>query len=642
MRIWTTMIFGEFQRTEERGFARGLIGLSESGALTHCLPADTIRHWQDGRATLVQHTLWNSEESKSDRGPLHDPESQQTLCAWARIDNRDDLAPHLGLSASDVRIPDIRFIEAAYRKWGEDCVHHLLGDFAFVIWDARRCTLFCARDPMGVRPFYYHLSERRCLFATSLAVFAGLSGFQLEPVPSWMAEYQLQLSMSFESTAYRGILKLPPGHCLTVGPESHALRAYHRLDGETVLRLKRSEEYVEVYREELERAIHRRLRSAYPLGAELSGGIDSSTLAAYAARFLPDPGRRLHAFAFATQEQEREYIDEVLRAHPFAGAHVFDTYGVAAEEKPAHVSRSLRILGYPMEHENSTGHEPFYRKAEALGVRTLLSGFGGDEFVTNPATVALDELLHRGKYLELYRRMPGNPLTQALRVAKRVLTARRRPQVNPRFASSLGKRWDLHTLKRQYVEAFDLERRFLANARFDAGWKTLNDFVLQNRWAPFVPTRLENCTLMAAARGIEYRWPLLDVRLVQLFLSIPAEQKIGKGMTRLLHRRAIDGVVPAKVTWKQGKDMGSALEPMTCRNNVFPRTEALHPLLAEMVDPAKCAPITGDQAQDSPMGLMRSRNLDRVTWLDAWLREIVDAQAENSPGETRAGALARA
>jgi asparagine synthase (glutamine-hydrolysing) len=92
-----------------------------------------------------------------------------------------------------------------------------------------------------------------------------------------MAEYVLNLSMSFDGTPYKGIHKLPPGHCLRITREGHALRQYHRLDGETTLRLKRSEDYVAAYRESLERAIKRQLRSAYGMGTELSGNGNTST-----------------------------------------------------------------------------------------------------------------------------------------------------------------------------------------------------------------------------------------------------------------------------------------------------------------------------------------------------------------------------
>jgi len=618
------MIFGEFRRTEKQGFGVALEDLSRSEALTRHIPADTTGRWHDDRTTLIQHTQWNTQESKSDHGPLSDCESGLTLCAWARIDNRDELAPHLGLHAEDALVPDSQFILAAYRKWGEDCVNRLLGDFAFAIWDSRRQTLFCARDPMGVRPFYYHLSGDLFLFAGTLQVFIALEGFKAEPLRRWMAEYLVRVSMSFESTPYRGILKLPPGHCLRIGREGNTLRQYHRLNGETTLRLKRPEDYVAAYREELEKAIRRRLRSAYPLGTESSGGVDSSTITAFASKMLPDPTRRLHAFGFATHEKEREYIDAVAVDCALAGNHVFQHYDVSPEEQAAHMRRALDILGYPVEHENSTAHEPFYRKAQELGVRTLLSGFGGDEFVTNPGSVAMDEFLHQRRYIRLYRNLPGNPLMRALRLGKRLLLPRRESLRNPRFEKFFLQRWQTVPLKERQAQAFGLFDRYMQGAQYDHGWRTLNDFVLNNRWAPFVPTRLENCTLMAAARKVEYRWPLLDARLVQLFLSIPADQKYAKGVGRLLHRKAITGIVPHKVAWKPSKNMGDALAPYEGPLHSLMNPDALHADLADLVDREKLHPPQGDTAGDLMALRFHSLAWNKVAWLNLWLTELDD------------------
>ena len=123
-----------------------------------------------------------------------------------------------------------------------------------------------------------------------------------------------------------------------------------------------------------------------------------------------------------------------------------------------------------------------------------------------------------------------------------------RPEYTPRFYEAYSKRWPHQIVRQNMVEKFNLRQRYFNQARFDAGYTNLKRFTLENRWAPFVPTRMENCTLMASARKIEYRWPLLDIRLVKLFLSIPSEENYFRGMGRYLHRRAIAGVRPSDTT----------------------------------------------------------------------------------------------
>jgi len=617
------MIFGEFKRqSAQQQYDQQLIDLSEQGTLTQYIPADKTRHWQDKQTTLIQHTVWNTLESHADTGPLYDLEAQIVCTAWARIDNRDELAQHLAMNATDTTVPDIQFILNSYKKWGEHCVNYLLGDFVFVIWDARKKTLFCARDHMGVRPIYYHLSEQNFLFATTLKVFVDLKGFDLSPSKQWMAEYLTDLSMSFDKTPYQTIQKLAPGHCLIITPNKTELRQYHQLSGETSLQLNSTEEYVAAYQEQLKRAIQCRLRSDYKVGSELSGGIDSSTITAYAAQGIPNPEQNLHAFGFARLAQEPEYIHAISQRHPMAATHVFSNYAISTEAKKQ-LNRTLNILGYPVEHGNATGHEPFYQMAEQFNIRTLLSGHGGDEFVTTSASVALDEWLHDKKWQQLYHNVKGNPITRVLRVIKRV--KKQSQQINPRFAHAFKQRWQHQIINQATADEFDLYQKIMATARFDAGYQRLNDFTLKNRWAPFVSTRMENCSLMAAARKIEYRWPLLDVRLVELFLSIPSEQKYAQGMGRILHRRAIDHIVPHKVTWKATKHMGENKIKHDNPSLYLPElSEELHPNLTELIDPNKLA----QQKQytlpcNNYEKVQVRKNLNNLHWLNQWLETIV-------------------
>ena len=161
-------------------------------------------------------------------------------------------------------------------------------------------------------------------------------------------------------------------------------------------------------------------------------------------------------------------------------------------------------------------------------------------------------------------------------------------EYTPRFYEAFSKRWPHQIVQKDKMEEFNLKQRYFNQARFDAGYTDLKRFTLENRWAPFVPTRMENCTRMAAARKIEYRWPLLDVRLVRLFLSIPSEENYFRGMGRYLHRRAIDGVAPDLVTWKKGKDVGNIMGPEHSGQDMdMVSITDLHPELIKLIDVKK-------------------------------------------------------
>jgi len=124
--------------------------------------------WVDGSVGLGHRMLWTTPESLNETLPLANPAGNLAVTADARIDNRDELISDCGIRGPASNISDSQLILAAYEKWGEKCPEKLFGDFAFVIWDRRQQALFCARDGMGVVPFYYHSSRDAFLFASEI------------------------------------------------------------------------------------------------------------------------------------------------------------------------------------------------------------------------------------------------------------------------------------------------------------------------------------------------------------------------------------------------------------------------------------------------------------------------------------------
>jgi asparagine synthase (glutamine-hydrolysing) len=608
--------------------------------LTPYAPADQSGALESPPIQIIQCVHWNTAASRLAPVPLHHPPTGISLASWARIDNRDELSAKLRLARPEMdRFSDAELILQAYLKWEEDCVSHLLGDFVFALHDPRKEKVFCGRDHLGVRPFYYYLSPHRFVCATNLNALLDLEGVPVEIKEQWLAEYLLRQSMSFERTPYQGLLKLPPAHCLTVTPKTQELRQYFRLADVPELRLKDSQEYVDAYREQLEAAVKCRVETEYPLGSELSGGLDSATVTAYAARFFGQPLYRFHTFSFLQAELDPKYILAVSRYLGLPQTHIFLSKKFIEGDLDRY---ALEILGYPVEHKVSIDHEPFYRLAETLGIRTLLSGFGGDEFVTTThGYLILRDLITRHRYKELFQRLEGNGLERLLRLIKLGLK-----QIwthnftglayNPRFYQAYARRWEQQLVRQEWVDRFNLKERYLDQARFDAGYTDLKKFTLEKRWLPFVPTRLENCTLMAAARKIEYRWPLLDIRLVRLFLSIPGEEHFHGGLGRYLHRRAIDGVVPDLVTWKRSKDMGALLRADHgggAEATPF-APDTLHPRLIEVLDVEKLnqriAARAGAASNDPHHADFRiRRDIQIIKTLDLWLKQLLPVDSRN-------------
>jgi len=220
-----------------------------------------------------------------------------------------------------------------------------------------------------------------------------------------------------------------------------------------------------------------------------------------------------------------------------------------------------RRLGAPLEHDNGLSHLLLYLLAHRAGAKVLLSGFGGDEFVTLPGReLPRADLRRSGHYAAWARSFRGNALTRPLRWLK-WWCRRRLGGEHPfgrRMPRWVGERLARCVLRNEVREAHDVRTRVLrqAGAR-PIGDLTLSEWCLE-RWEdrPHLVARLENCTLMAAGHGLDYRWPLLEVRLIAFFLVAPTREKLGAGgVSRHLHRRAVADLLPDFVV-RKGKSMG--------------------------------------------------------------------------------------
>jgi Asparagine synthase (glutamine-hydrolyzing) len=556
-----------------------------------------------------------------------------TLTCQGRLDNLPELRSALAADAPtrDASLAD--WLLAGWRRWGEALPEHLLGDFAFVLHDSGRGTTFLARDPLGVKPLYYTVQQGRLSHAFSVAELRKNPALTLTPDPDWMAKYLLHLSMSNTHTGYREVFKVPPGHTLTyVQGQEPVIRQYHHWQHDAPWATRRDPQWVDRYRDILEESIRCRMDDSAPMGTENSGGIDSATITAYLAHFLGEPGDRLYSFGFATCEQEPAMILATSQARRIVHNYLITTRP-PAEDWDARVDHTLGILGYPEEHGNGSGHTPFYEEGQRKGIRTLYSGFGGDEVVTHPGYHLRWELLDRHRYGALWDILPGNAVTRTLRMGKAAVVGRRKPDYNPRFLEAWNARWPHQLLKPDVVDRLGLYDQYMETARYDAPYRRINDFILQGLLTmPYIATRLENCTLMAAAYGIDYRWPLWDVRLVQQYLSTPSIEKVGpRGVGRYLHRRAIDHIVPKQVAWKPSKDMGygAAIQDLSERGlqQTAVRARALaadlHPSLVELIDPLKLAgqikqAIEGKADLEFAFTFMRS--VGALHQLDRWLK----------------------
>jgi asparagine synthase (glutamine-hydrolysing) len=464
-----------------------------------------------------------------------------------------------------------------------------MGDFAGAIYEPGSRRLWLVRDRLGVKPLYYRLTEESVVFATTAAVFARLYPPGEGADRAWIARLLADVLDDDCSTGWSDVVKLAPGHWLEVAGGASRLERYHSWRDDAPWTTTRDPRWVDEYRAVLEKAIRCRLRGTAAIGSESSGGLDSSTVTAYLAEFLGEDRNRICTFGWAQTFLEGGHMVETNRRAQLTHNYVVTTGRPFTD---ATVARGLAAVGYPEEAPTALANRAFFEECRRRGIRTMFAGFGGDETVTNSGSLLRRELRDHRAYRALAAATPGRHGTQLLRTARAL--GRRGGAGNPGLTAAMDARWPHQLVCDELVSELGLLERYRTRSAHDAPYRRINDFILHNRLR-VLSRRLETSALVAATYGVEYRYPLLDPRLIQQYLSTPAIEKASRHYGRCLHRRAVDGVVSPGVAWKHSKDMGPVI---SLQGQVGPwsvaaaelvrearrQRAALHPVLEEVVD----------------------------------------------------------
>lgn len=509
--------------------------------------------------------LYNTPESKYEQLPYRDPGTGMIITADARIDNRQELADKLGMDIeTDKPVPDSLLILETYKQYGTACPEHLVGAFAFAIWDPHENQLFCARDHMGFKPFYYFCNDTLCLFSTEIKGIKAHPGISPAINEGFVADALSTLKSEKHQTFYKEIFRLPPDHYMNVTSEKTDIRRYWYLNPSFELKRSSEEAYIKLFLETLEEAVRCRLRSAYPVGAELSGGIDSSAIVGIAAR-EGDIRTFSHALPGWARDTYFPYDDETKHGRKVINYHNIRDHFFITGEKEGILEPLRQGLGLHervMQGTLSAVFKPLYRKVEEENCRTLLSGYGGDEMVTSPGPGYMEELaesLRFGKLLkELYQKNKNKGKgKQLLSIAKQaarhtIYGALQRFQPayrTPRWAHDI---YHALAINPAFFEEMNLKQRFYSKKKLPAGGSVrMRQFRRINY--DYMPQRLEYCAIQAQTHKIEYRYPLLDKHLVEFYLSLPSYMKFRNGYGRYILRQATEGILPPEIRWRTDK-----------------------------------------------------------------------------------------
>ena len=555
----------------------------------------------DGSVAVAHRMSWSTPESRRETQPLAHAAPASWIVADARIDNRGELAAILRV-AEPSRTTDVELIVRAYERWGRRCVEHLVGDFAFALWDGEARELYCARDPMGVKPLYYFESADLFVFASEAKALFTVEGVPREIDPVEVAKFVEGAIDDRTRTHFKGIRRLPAAHWMTVARRGSLVSQYWKPDAEREIHFPRSEEYAEAFREVFTEAVRARMRSVHAVGAALSGGLDSSSITCTARELRRAAGGApIHSFSLIFPSlpahdlrmiDERRFIDSVVR-----DGGVLPTFVRGDDLSPAaDVDAILGSLDEPYPAFNLYLHRAMYQAASERGARVFLDGFDGDTAVSH-GFGRFNGLVTRGEWDTFEREMRA--LAERRRVGPAALLAhiglphlamlarRHRWAEWARAARQLRRRFELplaDTVINQglrpatpaFVRATYRAIRGttpptrslllpevvrVLRARADGAsvdevenfTSTERESHMQGLAQPAYQLTLEMADQCAAAFGVEPRYPFFDRRLIEFCVALPDSEKLADGWPRLVFRRAMEGILPPEIQWRSDK-----------------------------------------------------------------------------------------
>jgi asparagine synthase (glutamine-hydrolysing) len=512
-------------------------------------------------------------EDRFDRQPLRG-NAGELMTADLRLDNRDEILDRLGINGADsLSWPDAQVLFSAWKRFRNDVWRSLRGPFAVAIWNPHDRTLTLARDHLGHNVIMWHKSERFFAFATMPKGLFALADVPREVNEQKIADFLVLNHREHATTFYRGVHRLPPAHVATIDcTGAFAAKEYWSAADSKPVRLPSDQSYAEHLRACLDRAVRRQSRSATPIGCWLSGGLDSSAVAALAAHALGERGERLAAFTavprkgFAGQVREWLYADETPYVEAIKAAiNNIDVTYVHNDEHDdfADLDRVSLAFEYPVRNPTNLGWMlAILRLARAENRRVMLGGFLGNNTVSWDGWSQASRHLLRGRLRLAYRQY---------RAFYRISTLSRWIAFRRLFVDSLWSAGQVDWMDWWHGKAFPwlghsaIRPEFAAEMQVKERARAVgHDFRPRERhwwrraWLVPVDYLGDWYAATKAMYGVELRDPTADVDVVEYCFGVPDEQYLAEGVDRSLIRRAMWDLLPPVVVANRRMGVQSA------------------------------------------------------------------------------------
>ena len=570
---------------------------------------DKQGHYHDQALFLGHQLMATLPQQEKEVQPHRDALAQLYIVADARLDNRKELIARLGLRNKD--LPNHELILAAYQKYGKDCVKHLIGAFAFAIWNESQQQLYLARDQMGIKPLNFYYEAPLFAFGTQKKSILALP--TVKKTPNWVNIFQniTWQEQPAHSTEFQHIQVVPPAHYLIVNRNGIQIQRYWKLDIHKQTIYQKEADYVSQFQELFKQAVTDRLPSNKATGTHLSGGLDSSGITAVAHKICQQKGQSLPVFGYSVPKdfqgkpEEMNQLEENLLAFDVVDTCGLDqfynvstliprTFRQVVEEE------ALACDGIAKTNNVNTEYE-LQATAQAQGVNVLLSGFLGDELVTSFARRYFLEYLERGQYWNYFfkHKKSRYALKDKVRdffgiLAFKSCFRQQGEQIRKAIIKFRDRKKNHlangNLLNRAYFLSDPSRKQALQSPIYPAKYDlSLKESQRNHVCRPHTSRRIEGETLAGLRFKVAYRYPMADIRLLQYVISLPMEQKITETSTRHLFRRGMKSYLPDSIRLRDMKYKGS-LKPaefVTPRNH----TEKSKIGLWESIQQAKTAPF---------------------------------------------------
>lgn len=532
-------------------------------AMTHRGPDDE-GIYTDGAVGIGMRRL-----SIVDLATGHQPLSNEDGSIWivfnGEIYNHASLREPLQQRGHQYRThSDTETIIHLYEEYGPDCVKHLRGMFAFAIWDSRRQRLFIARDRLGIKPLYYRLTPDELVWGSEIKVVLAANSSVAEFERTALPEYLAFGYLSGEQTFYRGIHKLMPGHWMEVDSSGQVnIQPYWDLPV-TERDIPRSEsDYIHTYREMLENAVNTHLMSDVPLGVFLSGGVDSSAVAALMTKIRQSP---VETFSVGYSEDKyselpyarivAQHLNSVHHEVLVSEQDFFDTlpFLIWHEDEPIVWPSSVPLY--------------FVAKLAQQRVKVVLTGEGADETLAGYTRYAFT--LKNAAWDRVYRSVVPGAIRGGIRnsIADSAwINATIRRKLSHTFLARNGTSWASFYFD-NFFSAFseadqagllsdEFRQEYAAGAAYQNVlhyWETSSGEMLQRLLYTDIKTYLVELLMkqdnMSMAASIESRVPFLDHPLVEFATNIPQSLQVGGFAGKHILKKGVEDLLPRSILYR--------------------------------------------------------------------------------------------